>query len=231
MKFFLSCALAGLPLAAFCQNLTVAYNITISGRDQVQKGLLIANDSLAKFSWPLEPTFEGNVNDKKNGFLYETQRFLGMKFSVKDSLHTMKWQSGRDSQTILGYPCLSATTVFRGRPYTAYYTTKLPVADGPWKLGGLPGLILAAKSTDGYVEWKATSVTLGTVAPIDIAALRTRKNLSWQEFVPKFKQDIIRQTKYIRSKGIAPDDAKLKLKLDAEEIIYPELQTGEGLSY
>ncbi len=33
MKVFLTCALAGLPLAAFCQNLTVAYDITILGRN------------------------------------------------------------------------------------------------------------------------------------------------------------------------------------------------------
>ncbi len=96
--------------------------------------------------------------------------------------------------------------MFRGRPYTAYYTTKLPGADGPWKLGGLPGLILAAKSTDGYVEWKATSVTLGAVAPINIAALKARKNLTWQEFVPKFKQDVIKHTKSVRSRGTVSDD-------------------------
>ena len=104
MKVFLTCALAGLPLAAFCQNLTVAYDITILGRNQIQKGLLIASDSLSKFSWPLEPKFEGNVNDKKNGFLYETQSFLSMRFSVKDSLHTMKWHPDGDTQTILGSP-------------------------------------------------------------------------------------------------------------------------------
>lgn len=231
MKFRLVCCLTGLPLAAFCQNLTVAYDITIAGRTQAQKGVLIANDSLSKFSWPQEPAFEGNVNDKRNGFLYETQTFLNMKFSVRDSLHTMKWHPDSGSQTILGYPCLSATTLFRGRTYTAYYTKKLPVTDGPWKLGGLPGLILAARSTDGFVEWKATSVALGAVPAIDIATMRSRKNLNWQEFVVKFKQDVIKHTKYIRSKGIAPDDAVLKLKLDAEEIIYPELQTGEGISY
>ncbi|MCU4176399.1 GLPGLI family protein [Carboxylicivirga sp. N1Y90] len=45
-------------------------------------------------------------------------------------------------QTINGFVCHKATTQFRGRNYTAWYTLEIPISDGPYKFKGLPGLIV-----------------------------------------------------------------------------------------
>jgi len=44
----------------------------------------------------------------------------------------------------LGYPCQKAKCNFRGRQWTVWFASDIPVSDGPWKLGGLPGLIMEA---------------------------------------------------------------------------------------
>ncbi len=55
------------------------------------------------------------------------------------------WQLLPDSSaTILGYECHLATTRFKGRTWYAWYAEDLPLSEGPWKLCGLPGLILRA---------------------------------------------------------------------------------------
>jgi GLPGLI family protein len=54
----------------------------------------------------------------------------------------MKWALVNDTMTIMGYPCFKATTKYRGRNYTAWYTTEIPMSYGPLKFGGLPGLII-----------------------------------------------------------------------------------------
>ncbi len=54
------------------------------------------------------------------------------------------WGIADSIRTILGHPCRMATADFRGRRWTAWFATDIPVSDGPWKLGGLPGLILEA---------------------------------------------------------------------------------------
>jgi len=52
------------------------------------------------------------------------------------------WKISQDTASILGYPCQKATADFRGRTYTAWFSTDIPINDGPWKFMGLPGLIL-----------------------------------------------------------------------------------------
>ena len=54
----------------------------------------------------------------------------------------MTWTLGTEHQTIIGYDCQKATCHWRGRDYEAWFTAAIPVKAGPWKFGGLPGLIL-----------------------------------------------------------------------------------------
>ena len=66
------------------------------------------------------------------------------------------WELTRDTLTVLGYLCQKATTFFRGRNYEAWFTPEIPVKDGPWKLYGLPGLILKAASDDNFFVFAFT---------------------------------------------------------------------------
>lgn len=67
-----------------------------------------------------------------------------------EPLHEIKWKLWSDEDTVCGYRCRKATTTFRGRTWTAWYAPGIAVGNGPWKLGGLPGLIL--KATDATKE-------------------------------------------------------------------------------
>lgn len=68
------------------------------------------------------------------------------------------WQLNDATKEIAGFTCKSATTVFRGRTYTCWYTSEIPLPYGPWKLAGLPGLVLEASSSDG--AYKVTAVSI-----------------------------------------------------------------------
>ncbi len=54
-----------------------------------------------------------------------------------------------DTLTINGYRCKTASSKYHGLEWTVRFTEDIPVAAGPWKLNGLPGLILEAESRDG----------------------------------------------------------------------------------
>ena len=73
-----------------------------------------------------------------------TDRISSQGYRYADSLHAQIWTMGDRTREVLGYTCQQATADFRGRHWTAWFATDIPVSDGPWKLGGLPGLILEA---------------------------------------------------------------------------------------
>jgi GLPGLI family protein len=67
---------------------------------------------------------------------------------------TPQWNITSDTLTVLGYLCQKATTNFRGRTYDVWFTSDIPVNDGPWKLYGLPGLILKAQDSENIFSFE-----------------------------------------------------------------------------
>lgn len=71
-------------------------------------------------------------------------------YQYEESLTLSEWNLENGEKTICGYNCSKATTTFRGRNYTAWYAPEIPNSNGPWKFGGLPGLILKIEDDKGH---------------------------------------------------------------------------------
>lgn len=105
----------------------------------------------------------------KNQYLYVDKDFskgemtvydftAGHLTSYEEPLSEMKWKIiGDSTQNILGYECIMAISDYHGRNWKAWFTPEIAVQDGPWKLHGLPGIILEADGGDGFFI-KATEV-------------------------------------------------------------------------
>ena len=84
---------------------------------------------------------------------------VGLDFYVyEDSTARMDWTLAEGEATVCGYACRKATTRFRGRDWTVWYTDEIPVDAGPWKLHGLPGLILKAETPDSLLRFEAVQL-------------------------------------------------------------------------
>ena len=90
------------------------------------------------------------------------------KFKYEEPISKMKWKMlGKDS-VIAGYPCQLAETNFRGRTWKAWFTLDIPIPNGPWKLGGLPGLILKATDHTGWFDFDCAGIQNITAQPITV---------------------------------------------------------------
>ena len=58
----------------------------------------------------------------------------------------LAWTLTYDTLTVSGYLCQQATATFRGVAWHVWYTEEIPSSAGPWRLRGLPGLIVKAES-------------------------------------------------------------------------------------
>ncbi len=76
----------------------------------------------------------------------------------RESIPMQSWKIGDETQTIAGYLCQNATCKFRGRDYTAWFTTDIPISNGPWKFGGLPGLILKVYDKDKQYVFECVGI-------------------------------------------------------------------------
>ena len=63
------------------------------------------------------------------------------------------WTLSNEFQKIENYNTQKATTDFGGRIWNAWFTTEIPINDGPYKFFGLPGLIVKIEDSEKEYSW------------------------------------------------------------------------------
>ena len=110
-------------------------------------------DSKSELEVPLDTVWRIKMNASEHQLIFED--FIDSKNGptwYTDSLHPMKWSLAEDVKYIDSFNCQKATCHFRGRDYVAWYCPTIPYSSGPWKFGGLPGLIMELEEVKGDLQ-------------------------------------------------------------------------------
>lgn len=116
--------------------------------------------------------------------LVRTSRILATDYLFDETYPVINWKIGKDKKMVGKYSCQSAVGTYAGREYTAWFCKDLPYQLGPWKLQGLPGLILEAADSKGEVKFQFTDFSYQTPEPdefivlSDIAERKTPQELA-----------------------------------------------------
>lgn len=94
-------------------------------------------------------------------------------FIITDALPAIDWHIMKDTASFGGLHCQKATAHVKGRDYTVWFCPDLPLHIGPWKLNGLPGVIVEAYDAKNEVRFTFD----GVVTPAQTTILPPAKGV------------------------------------------------------
>ena len=87
-------------------------------------------------------------------------------YLIQGPMPVIDWKISGDTATFGGLHCQKATGHFKGRDYIVWFCPDLPVHTGPWKLNGLPGVIVDARDTKNEVVFAFDGVEKTVPSPM-----------------------------------------------------------------
>lgn len=94
----------------------------------------------------------------RDGKIYFSGQIGFEKVATSEPIPDFQWEMLEGDSIVCDYHCQKARTTFRGRTWVVWYSLDLPYSDGPWKLSGLPGLILKATDMKGDFSFSAYKI-------------------------------------------------------------------------
>ena len=111
------------------------------------------------------------------GKVTQTSYFDMTDWRYEEDWEKPEWEIIDETKEIMGFQCFKATADYRGRRWTAWFTPEIPVQDGPWKLCGLPGLILEAVDSGNVYHFVASGLKQNGIANVGFLCYREKEVL------------------------------------------------------
>jgi GLPGLI family protein len=95
------------------------------------------------------------LKNHQKGKFTVTDHIVPIQYRYEEPKTNLNWTIVADTSVLFGYLCQKAYATYGGREWIVWFTPEIPISDGPWKLHGLPGLILKAHDKDNTHQFEA----------------------------------------------------------------------------
>ncbi|MDP3352702.1 MAG: GLPGLI family protein [Flavobacteriaceae bacterium] len=133
---------------------------------------------------------------------------------INDDFPNLNWTITEETKKINELSLTKAHTNFRGRNYIAWYCDQIPVNNGPLKMGGLPGIILELKTTDGFLNVSFDKINYQHTKPVVIHRILNKYDriITQKQSVEENKQFVENLKAKLKAK--LPRDVEIKINVD-----------------
>jgi len=184
------------------------------------------SDSIAYLNLPKERFIRARTKPlrvykdfKAGSTVYYESFYPDVFLKTEEAMSDMAWEIQSDTATLFGYLCQKATLKYRGREWIAWFALDIPISDGPYKFGGLPGLIVRMNDTRNHWFIDFQSLTHLPDRELNISFLNTATKLSATELREQlidFKENSFERLEAAGILGIRAEDRAQMIKNSRE---------------
>lgn len=150
------------------------------------------------------------------------------RFVVEGAIPAINWNLEADTITIAEHLCHKATGEYAGRKWIAWYTEEIASTAGPWKLRGLPGLILKAEDSEHIHSFECFEIRK-IQAPISYKEILNPTKIKQKDFI-KQRNKIFCNKRYVQNPRYYIPDAVMAQTSEMWHRDYPKPPLEERLT-
>jgi GLPGLI family protein len=147
----------------------------VTAKDSLENETNIEKQKIKKVDGEIKQVYVGKHTldqgkqvyyNRENDSLWWNKKYSSVIYG-KEKRESINWKIEKETKKIGNLECTKATGNFRGHDYTVWFSKEIAVPFGPWKLQGLPGLILEAYDTNKelYIYFKSLEYPTKLVVP------------------------------------------------------------------
>ena len=205
------------------------YSYTVFNSDSIMKvdleKQLAATGSINVKSDMRKGNVRYSVTKTYPDYKINLHRRLGMdSYNISDD-RKINWKISSEKEKIGEWNVQKAEADFAGRHWIAWFSTEIPIQDGPYKFRGLPGLIIKIEDKTGSHKMELKGIK-NIVGDVDVNVWKAKEivvnSRQFQKVIKEYENDPTKGIKQIQMGGTSivltgKDGTSTKIAKDQED--------------
>ncbi|WP_373496364.1 GLPGLI family protein [Aquiflexum sp.] len=177
----------------FCNG--VSTFLLIPNNTPIDREINFGNVNIRVTKAQKKPTYL--IKKFEDNLYFENADIFGREYTIIDSLGFGQWKITKEEKIIGEFKCFKAINKLTDYQVEAWFTSEIPIPDGPWFYSGLPGLIVELKTDKMYFKLEKFKYVN---EKIEFESRPTGKSITRKEF-ERIEHDKAYQLKKMMEEG------------------------------